>query len=256
MQTTDSLREYPAIQPPSGVTTLERFKAAVLLGLALYFAYNIFSGNLNNYVNTRFAWLSYVAVALFAVLGLANAMAQIRGQAPIVLAGRTPITWPMIAIAAIPLLLGTLVPSQPLGADAIRGPVSLSMGGSPASASVFVKDPTERNVLDWLRVFATSPVAADFDGEQANFVGFVYHEPDFPPDVIMVARFIVSCCVADAAPIALPVRWEGSEKPEIGEWVEVSGTFYSGIFRDSAMPILHLDDYAFVDTPAHPYLYP
>jgi putative membrane protein len=255
MQTTNSLREYPAIQPPTGIPTLERVKAAVLLGLALYFAYNIASGNLNNYVNNRFAWLSYVAVALFALLGLANAIAQIRRQGPIMLAGRTPISWPMIAIAAIPLLLGTLVPSQPLGADAIRGPVSLSMGAS-SSASVFVKDPGERNVLDWLRVFSTSPVAADFDGEQATFTGFVYHEPDFPDDVIMVARFIVSCCVADAAPIALPVRWEEGEKPEIGEWVEVSGTFYSGIFRDSAMPILHLDSLDFVDVPQHPYLYP
>ncbi len=256
MQTSDSLREYPAIQPPTGVSTLERFKAVVLLGLALYFAYNIASGNLSNYVNARFAWLSYVAVALFALLGLANAIAQFRRQTPIAIVGRTPTTWPMIAIAALPLLLGTLVPSQPLGADAIRGPVSLSVGGNPASASVFVKAPLERNVLDWLRVFATSPVAADFDGEQANFVGFVYHEPDFPDDVIMVARFTVSCCVADAAPVAMPVRWEDGEKPEIGEWVEVSGTFYSGMFRDSAMPILHLDDFAFVDTPEHPYLYP
>lgn len=256
MQPTNTLREYPAIQPPTTVPPLERVKALVLLGLALYFAYNIYSGNLNNYVNARFAWLSYVAVALFAVLGLANAIAQLRGQAPIVLAGRTPITWPMIAIASIPLLLGVFVPSQPLGADAIRGPISLTMGGSPSSANVFVKAPLERNVLDWLRVFSTSPAASDFDGEQALITGFVYHEPDFPDDTFMVARFIVSCCVADAAPVALPSQWLDGEKPEIGEWVEVRGTFESGLFRDAKMPILRIESLEFVDVPEHPYLYP
>ena len=44
-------------------------KALLLIGLGVYFVYNIASGNLTNYVNARFAWLSYVAAALFLLIG-------------------------------------------------------------------------------------------------------------------------------------------------------------------------------------------
>ena len=50
----------------------ERLKAIVLLGLGLYFVYIIISGSLAHYVNLRFGWLSYVAAALFLLLGLAS----------------------------------------------------------------------------------------------------------------------------------------------------------------------------------------
>jgi Predicted membrane protein len=46
-------------------------RAALLIGLGLYFVYNIVSGNLANYINARFAWLSVVAAALFLLLGAA-----------------------------------------------------------------------------------------------------------------------------------------------------------------------------------------
>ena len=40
-----------------------------MIGLGMYFVYNIASGNIPNYVNARFAWLSYVAAALFLLIG-------------------------------------------------------------------------------------------------------------------------------------------------------------------------------------------
>jgi uncharacterized membrane protein YcgQ (UPF0703/DUF1980 family) len=48
-------------------------QTAILLGLGLYFAYTIASGNLTNYINAAFAWLSYLAAALFFALGVISA---------------------------------------------------------------------------------------------------------------------------------------------------------------------------------------
>ena len=68
------------INNPRG-SAREWAKTAVLVGLALYFIYNIFSGNLTNYINVRFAWLAYVAVLIFIALAVANIYELFRPQA-------------------------------------------------------------------------------------------------------------------------------------------------------------------------------
>src|SRR5713226_6573664 len=48
-------------------------KCALFLGLGGYFGYLWLSGDLGNYINTRYLWLSILAAALFLLLG-ANAV--------------------------------------------------------------------------------------------------------------------------------------------------------------------------------------
>jgi uncharacterized repeat protein (TIGR03943 family) len=237
-----------------------RVKVAILLGLSGYFVYNIVSGNLTNYINIRFAWLSWVAVALFAALGIAILYALLRGEStqgrspddP----GHTPINWSILGFMALPLALGLLLPSQPLGASAVNGNISLSVGSERAAVTSVEKDPLTRNVLDWLRAFSRDSSPAAFDGEQADFIGFVYREPDFPENHVMVSRFTVACCVADASAIGLPIYWPGVDELVDGEWVRVQGTFESGTFDGTEMPVLQVAALDVVDVPEHPYLYP
>lgn len=233
----------------------------ILLGLAAYFAYNILSGNLSNYVNARFAWLSYVAIVLFGLLGFASMVALLRG-------GHDHahdhdhdhehggMSWVMIAIVAVPLVLGTLVPSEPLSASAVNGGVSMtpiSIGG--ATATAFSRDPLDRNVLEWLRVFIKG-APDSFNEQEADVIGFVYREPGYPPDHFLVARFTISCCVADASAIGLPAVWTGSGDLADGQWVRVRGAFQAGDFANRRTPILQAAQVEVVDQPDHPYLYP
>lgn len=236
-------------------------RTALLIGLGVYFIYNIISGNLTNYINERFAWLSYVAAALFLLIGGFSALNLLRSQA------RdhdhehhdhdhnhNGLSWGVIAIVAVPLVMGTLIPSRPLGAEAVDGTISLT-AASAANATTFQIAPLDRNVLDWLRAFNAEPDPTAFNGEPADVIGFVYTEPTFPQDKFMVARFTISCCVADASAIAVPVQLNGEPLPQ-GEWVRVQGTFNAGEFRGDTMPILHADTIEVVEQPAHPYLYP
>jgi putative membrane protein len=249
-------------------------KIVILFGLSVYFAYNILTGNLANYINERFVWLSYVAVALFFILGAASLWSLLRennqhthahdhedhdhehshdhaeGQ-------RHGIGWGMIAIVAMPLVLGVLIPSKPLGAEAVDGAIAtqqLTYGG--ATITVLNKPPLERNVLDWLRAFSRTEMYSDFNGEQADVIGFVYREPDYPENTFLVARFTISCCVADASAIGLPVQWQGTDAIPEGSWVRVTGDFDAGQFADRETPILVAQAVETVDQPEHPYLYP
>lgn len=231
-------------------------KVLILFGLAGYFAYIITTGTVTNYVNERFSWLSIVAMVLFAGLGVASVVSiRQRNNAPVGPGQVSEPSWPVLLIVAGPLLLGTLIPSQPLGAEAINGNLSTS-GATIGGANTFTRDPLDRNILDWLRVFNDEPSPATSNGEPADVTGFVYREPGLSEDQFMVARFAVSCCVADASAFALPVIWpDAPELPE-GQWVRVQGAFEAGLFREENVPILRPQSVELVAQPEHPYLYP
>lgn len=253
-------------------------KLVLLVGLALYFLYNIISGNLSNYINQRFAWLTVVAVVLFLLLAAGSLLDLRRARRAQAHDhhhdhdhdhhdhdhhhhehehdhDHGSLSWKIIAVTAIPLLLGTLIPSRPLGSSAIDGNISLS-AVSVSNATTFTTNPLEWNVLDWLRSFNSTDDLSSFNGREADVVGFVYREPTFPPDTFMVARFTVSCCVADASAIGLAVRSEGSDSLTADTWVRVKGTFELGEFRGDSVPILTAETVETVPQPDHPYLYP
>ncbi|GAB4516721.1 MAG: TIGR03943 family protein [Anaerolineae bacterium] len=240
------------------VRTMDVVRVLVLFSLTAYFAYNIASGNLTNYINERFVWLSYVAVVIFFALGLADAYALMKRDQDndaFRQFDHNRVTWPIIGFAAVPLLLGVLIPSQPLGAEAINGNISFSVASvDGAVTSSEMKAPLDRNVLDWLRIFSGTTTPSDYDGQPAQMIGFVYREPDFPEGHFMISRFTVACCVADASAFGIPVYAPEADVAD-GQWVQVNGTFAAGLFRDLKTPILQAEALEVVPQPDHPYLY-
>jgi uncharacterized repeat protein (TIGR03943 family) len=230
-------------------------RAALLIGLGLYFVYNIASGSLANYINARFAWLSYVAAALFLLLGAASVIQQRRGSHNHAHDDHDhgALSWGVLAVVAVPLLLGTLVPSQPLGASAIGGGVSMDAvtGGT---VTTFTIPPLDRNVLDWMRVFNASDDLSALNGQEADVIGFVYRDDTMADDVFLVTRFTISCCVADSVAVGLPTQWD--DIPPLDTWVRVRGRFELGTFQGEPKPILRPTSVEVVEQPAHPYLYP
>lgn len=240
-------------------------RTAVLLAMGMYLTFLLVSGNLSNYMNSNFHWLVAVAAGLFYFLGSWNLWIVWRSAAqPHTLDDNLNISheghvhanvsWGAIAIASLPLVFALLVPSRPLGADAVHR-VSFSPVGVASAASA-ARSPLDRNILDWLREFnrIDNPVA--FNGLPARVVGFIYREPYMSDDEFMVARFTISCCVADAFAIGLPVRMEGAAAYNTGAWVEVEGTFQAGTFDDRTIPILQPSRIELTDIPSRPYLYP
>lgn len=234
-------------------------KTLVLFGLALYFLYNIVSGNLTNYINVRFAWLAYVAVLIFVALAVANVYEILRPRGDSSTDYQSDhthgqVSWGVLAITAIPLVLGTLIPSQPLGASAVDG--SISTNAVSVNITTITVNPLERNVLDWLRAFNRSTNLSEFTGQPADLIGFVYREPSFPDGQFMVARFTMSCCVADASAIGLPVVWANDTALPDSQWVRVQGSFQLGEWREQEIPMLYATSVETISQPDHPYLYP
>lgn len=239
-----------------GPTAKDWLKTALLIGLGLYFVYIIATGNLANYINARFAWLSYVAAVIFLLLGATSLYRLIRPHEHHDHDhdhDHTTISWAVLAVVAVPLVLGTLVPSRPLGAAAVDGDLSAAtLGGD--SAAAFSIPPEQRNILDWVRAFNSTDDAAAFNSLPVDVTGFVYRSESYLDNQFLVARFTISCCVADSVAIGLPVAW--SESLPTDTWVRVRGHFSAGDFQGEQRAIIQPTSVEIIEQPEHPYLYP
>jgi uncharacterized repeat protein (TIGR03943 family) len=237
-------------------------RGGVLLGVAAVLAIRHLDGSLGYYINLRYGWLTVVAIACLGVLGvvvLAKGLAPGNGTGT-----RVPLPWLGVGLLALPVALA-LVPPRPLGTDAMATR-ALQLGSVPASAGLTVTaeatladDDAPRTVLDWLVLFGQADTgAADlnrFAGRSARVRGFVYRDERFPTGTFMVSRFLLSCCVADAAPIGLAVRWPDADFLDDDAWVWVSGEFAVETFLDERVPVLVAAEVTPAEQPPQPYLY-
>jgi uncharacterized repeat protein (TIGR03943 family) len=252
-------------------------KGLILVGLGLFLTNSIINGTLLFYINRRFAWLTWVAAIL--LLFMAFAFQRSRGDeshqhdhggassglehdrdhnhphAPHRHGAAS--SWVPLLLMAVPLLLGLLVPPQPLGAQAI-GVREINTGrmGLGNDETVLNRTAAERNILDWLRVFNATGDPSALAGQEATVIGFVYRDESFAADQFMVSRFILTCCVADATAVGLIVSWPGSLDLPLDTWVEVHGAFQPGQFEGEESPILSADSVRPTTPPNQPYLYP
>ena len=238
---------------------LDWLKSAVLLGTGLYLLVLLLTENIGNYVNVAnpsILWLSWLTVPLLLSLGGWSLWRTIRPLPPSdVPANQSRLTTTALAICTLPLILG-LLPSRPLGADAINGGVNIAPLGLTSITSSDIA-PEDRNVLDWLREFGRLGDPTVLNGETVDVIGFVYREPDMAENQFMVARFTMSCCVADAYAIGLPVIYEGTPDLAEGSWVHIQGTLQVGTFRpgDEPLPIITPTLVEPTDEPDTAYLY-
>ncbi|MFN9546877.1 MAG: TIGR03943 family putative permease subunit [Cyanobacteriota bacterium] len=85
----------------------------------------------------------------------------------------------------------------------------------------FVLPPSQRSLTDWVRLLRAQPDPRLFAGDPVRISGFVLPMPGEAPQL---ARLLVRCCLADAAPVGLPVRWSAlGPAPPADQWVALDG---------------------------------
>ena len=120
--------------------------------------------------------------------------------------------------AAIALLLIAWPPNPSFADLASQRP-----GDDTASESLsFVLPPAQRSLTDWVRLLRSQPDPQLFNGASVRISVVVLPGPDQPPQT---ARLLVRCCLADATPVGLPVRWPSDQPlPKTDQWLAIEGT--------------------------------
>lgn len=94
-----------------------------------------------------------------------------------------------------------------------------------------------------------------FSGKEMEVIGFVYKEPDFEENQFVVARFSITCCVADAVVLGVLATSDDASKLNEDQWVRATGHLSITTFDNTAMPYLHITKIDKIQQPEYPYVY-
>lgn len=156
-------------------------------------------------------------------------------------------------------ILGFLITPQVFASDkAMQKGIDDLLGSSrmqPQSFRASVR-PEERSLVDWVRTLNVYPEPDAYTGQKAKIKGFVIHPQDVGEEYFVLARFVLTCCAADAYPIGLPVKvstYRQEYKPD--SWLEVEGIMETANLSGKRKLTINASYLKRIPQPKNPYGY-
>jgi uncharacterized repeat protein (TIGR03943 family) len=116
--------------------------------------------------------------------------------------------------------------------------------------------PEERSLVDWVRTINVYPEPDSYTGQKAKVQGFVIHPPDIGKEYIFLARFVLTCCAADAYPVGLPVKLAANqERYSPDTWLEVEGKMTTETLSGKRQLTIAATSIKKIPQPPNPYSY-
>ncbi|RLT48262.1 MAG: TIGR03943 family protein [Chloroflexi bacterium] len=263
-------------------------RGLVLLALGVLILQRIWAGTLVWFVNPRTLALTWMAaLGLIAMAGSLLDVRQLRRIAVGAGDGSNPATglqagdhelhqdhsghdhtghdhaaaggYYSLVVLALPLIMALLVPSKPLDGGAVANK-GLNTARPLVRDAVTTlkrteKPPEQRNILEWVRNFNYAADASVYAGQSADVTGFTYFDTRLAPGQFIVARYSISCCVADAMALGMVVQSDQAA-PVGNAWIRVRGPVSLVKIGDQPMPLIKAVSVDGIGAPADPYLYP
>jgi putative membrane protein len=230
--------------------SLRNLRLLVLGAWSAFFAYLWISGDVLLYLGPRTAWvvtfgaitLSATTVAYFAL----SAGDGERGISPGEAVGLASILAPILLVMMLSnASLGALAASQKLAA---RG-VDLD-----SLAEALARDAAPLTFFEVKAASDNPEEAAKLDirpGQQVSLTGFVMQAAGSPSGAFQLGRFYITCCVADAIPVWVPV-YPTIAKGDFPKdaWLTVRGA----IAERNGKLVIDAEQIERISQPSHPYL--
>lgn len=117
--------------------------------------------------------------------------------------------------------------------------------------------PETRSLVEWIRTLNIYPEPDAYAGQKVNLSGFAIHPPETPKDYLAIARFVITCCAADAYPIGLPVKLPGGDRSSYppDQWFQVEGTMATETLNGKRQLVIQAASLKAIPEPASPYDY-
>ncbi len=115
-------------------------------------------------------------------------------------------------------------------------------------------NPESKTLVDWVRTLNNYPEPDAYLGQKANINGFVFYPTGLPANYLMLSRFVITCCAADAYPVAIPVKFTGIRQnyPQ-DSWFQVKGKAIVETFNGSRQLVIDASEIQPIVTPKNPY---
>ncbi len=161
------------------------------------------------------------------------------------------------------LLLSTAIAGLIITPKLFTSQAAIQRGGSAEAVTVTRSQaqafrtnvkPESRTLVDWVRTLSNYPEPDAYLGQKANINGFVFYPKDLPANYLMLSRFVITCCAADAYPVSIPVKFTGVRQtyPQDG-WFQVKGKAIVETFLGSRQLVIEASEIKSISTPKNPY---
>jgi uncharacterized repeat protein (TIGR03943 family) len=231
------------------VLSVRNGRIFALMGWACFLLWLQVADQVPRYLGPRTAWIVPLGAVAFALAALAQV--RFTAESP---SARRPLGLreaagiaavlapPLVALCMADATLGSLAASNKLGdrgIDVARLADSLRDGSGPIDFLV-------------LRVADEDPAMARRrgikPGRAVELTGFVYKRSEAPGRPMRLARFYMTCCVADSVAIDVPVF--GARAFPVDTWLTVTGVLAK---RDGHF-VVYWAKATKIEPPKHPYL--
>ncbi|MFD2627444.1 TIGR03943 family putative permease subunit [Oceanobacillus kapialis] len=95
-----------------------------------------------------------------------------------------------------------------------------------------------------------------FVGKKISFSGFVYREQGFTQSQVVLSRFLITHCIADAGVVGFLSEFEGAGELAQDTWIEATGELTIQEYNGKQMPTIQITDWKTIEQPEQPYVYP
>ena len=217
------------------------------------------SGRLSVLLHPDYHWLAIGAGWLLVLMAVWRGLALIKSPKKFVNNAHIalfPRRWSLAELLPI-ADIGMIYVPRPFSSDAalargIADPVALTR----SQPQRFARNtpPAERSLIDWIRTLNVYPEPDAYTDNPVNITGFVIHPPQWDDDYLMVARFVLTCCAADAYPVGLPVKLTGDRTAFAPDsWVDIAGTMMTETIDGQRRLVIAPNEVMTVPEPKNPY---
>jgi len=161
-------------------------------------------------------------------------------------------SWLRLTVLLLPLCYLVVVQGTSLGSHALK---NRSVPGTVLSSLKLRDTRAQIEKTGELTPLQVLQYFKDYKGKQITTVGRVYADETFPEQHVLVYRFVLFCCAADAWPAATLVSHENIESFESDAWVKVKGTLDLKQAAGFVFPYIEAEEITAVDQPELPYIF-
>ncbi len=118
------------------------------------------------------------------------------------------------------------------------------------------KRPEDRSLVEWVRTLTVYPDPDKYAGQKVKVQGFVIHPPQLPENYLLISRFVITCCAADAYPVGLPVKLQQSRTNFPADtWLEIVGQMIAEKLDNKSQLVIQATSVTPIKQPENPYDY-
>ncbi len=225
------------------------------------------TGKLNLLIHPDYQWLVILAGFSFLCIGISKGLEiykiyqkhQLYQLTPQVMHFTLfPPGWSSTLLLIIAIIGIIIKPQVFTSQTALQLGVSDVIGMTRSQPQSFrsAKPPEQRSLLEWVRTLHAYPDPDRYTGQKVKVQGFVIHTPTLSDEYMLISRFVITCCAADAYPVGLTVKLPQSRnnfKPDT--WLEIEGNMITENLQNKRQLVILATNFKPIEQPENPYEY-